>query len=110
MKRLAMILAVIFAAGAGAYATTQSIQERPSNEPVQVGAVYLASFCGPMIYQGTNPTFYMRINRELSRGWFEVDWSSYQQGLEPNPSIGARQPDRMRVNLNSLCFVKPIMP
>ena len=120
MKRVAMILAVILAGGAGAYATTVSMQERPSNEPVQIGVMYQASFCNsrdtPLMDLGLGVSpIYIRVTRELNRGWIEAQYASYPQGLDlvavaADPYNRNHQPLTARINLSLLCMVKPVTP
>jgi hypothetical protein len=109
MKRVIAILGLVLTAGAGAFAQNLLTQEGPSNEPLQLGVIYTASFCStPTIPTvGNVGTFHLRATKLLNRGWIDVEYGFYPQVFdvteEPNPSLLTA-----RMNSNLLCYLKPL--
>jgi len=114
MSRMTMMLGGFLAASVGALAQTVVTQERPSNEPVQVGAIYNMSFCTkPEPTPVPEGTSYIRVVRELNRGWLEVERESSPDGFDPafraaDPYRRGRPIEKFRLNLNSVCALTPV--
>jgi hypothetical protein len=106
--RVLVILGFVAAAGIGAMAQTAREGRFPSNDAVNEGGTYNASFCADKVWlpsaaYGTG--FYMHVTKRLNGGWFEAE-----VGILPYPA-GSKMTapvETIRINQTNLCYVKPL--
>jgi hypothetical protein len=106
MKRVLMVLALVIAAGAGAYGQSKLKAEPPSIYPIQAGIAYQASFCGGTAAR-FGASFDMRVTKQLADGWLEVEVGTLRKDIG---EFYEDSPFTARINQARLCYVKPIVP
>lgn len=105
MKRVLMVLALVAAAGVGAYGQTKLKPEPRSIYPIQSGVAYQASFCGTA-NSPFGASFDMLVTDHLAEGWLEVTVGQ----LAKNTGEFSYGSFKARINQDRLCYVKPIVP
>lgn len=108
MKRVLAIASLVFAAGAGAYGQSLLKPEKLSLDPIQIGVMYEASFCGGTGSFGVR--FDMRVTKVLNDRWFEADYGSLNKETGAFYASPASTVATGRFNLAVLCYVRPIVP
>lgn len=109
MKRVLIALALVAAAGIGAYGQTARNAVVQDFEIFNYTGVYYASMCAEKIYisgGAVASNFMMHVKRPLANNWYEVDVSSY---VAPDKKT-LTDPVTIRINAAHLCYVKPVTP
>jgi hypothetical protein len=105
-----MVLGLVAAAGAGAYAQTSRNTVVQAFEPFNYKEFYSASMCAEKTYIGNGSVasnFVMHVKRPLANNWYEADVSSR---VDPATNALQEPVETIRINAAHLCFVKPIVP
>lgn len=106
IKRVVVALVAVVCLGALAYAQVAREGSLSSDDAVNVGGTYLASFCADRTTMpgASANNFYMHVTAKFMRGWLEADVSAF---LVANTDT-LQAPTRLRLNDAKLCYVQVV--
>lgn len=106
IERVVVACVAVVCLGALAYAQVAREGTLETNDPVNVGGTYQASFCADKTFLPSSASanyFYMRVTARFNRGWWEADVSPR---LKPK-SIALDAPaTKLWINEAQLCWLQ----
>ena len=105
-RRMLMAVVAVVCLGALAYAQVAREGNLPSDDPLNVGGTYEASFCAAESFMPSGVStnnFYMRVTARFTRGWLEAEIAPR---LKTNTTTLDGPAPRLRLNEAQFCWVQ----